>query len=754
MKRIRVYSLRTKFSDILKRIFIWFGILFSGYVLIFSNSSNFLTDVVNEAKSWKISQQTLYAEVNKVPDTQTVIWPVKQVVDLSYKSLQKYWISYEQFKKTSWDKIPVGLKRDFPLYIGDYINKYKNITLKTCWDYFSNPEELNYFTFLRRVVRTIWTASYDWEKIWIRWSWTHAGVDIISSIWTPIYSISTWLVVEIKYSNKWFGNFVVVLYQVDGKYYEVFYAHLYKVLVKPGQIVGKWQKIALMWNSWNSTTPHLHFQINKLLSPLDTINWKASIWWYHNLSWVREYTVSPIEFVESHLDKNFYKNGDNFPKIKKQTSKKSQTHKIESDDLDLVAAISKQLEKKTKEIKTKAYIKNVSLSLIDNKVQVGHWFVIKLAVATGAGQIAIKPSNTNLQYQPDLISNPDKTTYTINVLARKEWVTTLTFTDGKSVRTYQIQIYNPATADIFGLQTNVTGFNLLEKTFVEVYPIDKFGRKLDKKLEWTFKVYFETGGKQTLPLTISSNWKLSFAITGKILWKSKLIVKWKNFVLRKNVVTDISKDYPYNGKYADDLAYLIKKWIVKWYKWKIMPNDKLSRRALLIIVWRSVLKVNYNQAKQEMLDYMKKHGRFFKDIDGTSYADPYIFIAWKKWIIKWENGYSLANTYVSKGELLTILERLFDIPAVADPLNVWTDLQGGDLKAVADTAKRYNLYLFKQFKAFNAGKLVTRLVAFETLYRFLTFENKPLQEHLVAPVTTKDQAKAQLQQAMQDIFDF
>jgi len=223
--------------------------------------------------------------------------------------------------------------------------------------------------------------------------------------------------------------------------------------------------------------------------------------------------------------------------------------------------------------------------------------------------------------------------------------------------------------------------------------------------------------------------------------------------LRKNVVTDIAKDYPYNGKYASDLAYLIKKWIVKWQDWKLMPNDYLSRRALLIIIWRSVLKVDYKEAKKQMQAWMKKHGRFFKDVDGKAYADPYIFIAWKKWIIKGENGYSLANTNVSKGELLTILERLFKITPIADPLNVWEDLKSWWLKAVADTAKRYGLYPFKQFKKFNSWEIVTRLIGFETLYRFLTFENVP-DSHLAAPIDWKQKVNVELQQAMKDIFDF
>jgi len=104
----------------------------------------------------------------QIPDSTKIIWPVEKVVDLSYKTLNKYHFTYEKYKHTNWKDIPEGMKRDFPLHINDYINKYKFITLKTCWNYFSDPEKLNYFTFMRRVVRTIWTAFYDWDKIWIR----------------------------------------------------------------------------------------------------------------------------------------------------------------------------------------------------------------------------------------------------------------------------------------------------------------------------------------------------------------------------------------------------------------------------------------------------------------------------------------------------------------------------------------------------------------------------------------------------------
>jgi hypothetical protein len=73
---------------------------------LFSNSNFLFSDIVNQVKSGKISSADLYKKAELLPNNDSVIWPVKQVVDLSYKSLQKYHFTYDEFKKTSWDKIP------------------------------------------------------------------------------------------------------------------------------------------------------------------------------------------------------------------------------------------------------------------------------------------------------------------------------------------------------------------------------------------------------------------------------------------------------------------------------------------------------------------------------------------------------------------------------------------------------------------------------------------------------------------------
>ena len=66
----------------------------------FLNSNFLFSDIVNQVKSGKISSADLYKKAELLPNNDSVIWPVKQVVDLTYKSLQKYHFTYDEFKKT------------------------------------------------------------------------------------------------------------------------------------------------------------------------------------------------------------------------------------------------------------------------------------------------------------------------------------------------------------------------------------------------------------------------------------------------------------------------------------------------------------------------------------------------------------------------------------------------------------------------------------------------------------------------------
>jgi len=848
MKNIKNYSIRRNVKKYIFMKTVFFTLILFFLTIFFNMSSQkLLTDILI---NWKISQSELYKKATQLTFNWT-IWPVKQITDLSYKSLERDWLTYKKLRWRTWNNVPKDLKVNFPKKVSSYIKKYQNITLKTAWNVFSNPEELNKFTFMRRIIRTIWTADYDSKLIWKKWTWTHAWVDIIWNVWTPVYSIANWLVIEIKHSQKYFWNFIWILYKVNGKYYMWLYWHLHSISsnIKVGDFVDKWTLIWEIWKSWNAFWAHLHFQINKVFTLQDIVNNKAMIWRYHNLAWVIAYTVDPINFVEKYYKplNNFHYsakewNLDNllsspvviktykFNKVIKNwfypwyctrfvavqkfpyISKNLQSHpwlwnanewyqnaqkagynvwkqpkvwaiivytgsayskywhvwiveqvktnslivkwmnlawkyivsereipinnniygyiyyypnKRQSLEWDNFISLNKKnkiVNKKHKIVnKKQAYIKYINLWLIDNKIQLWHWFTIKLVVYTWDWQISIIPSNSNLSFGSSIIQNPDKSSYNINVLATKLWITKLKISDGKSVREYVVNIYKNNYNNVFWIKWEVSWLNLLSSSKLTIYPINRYWKIINNKLNWLFKIYVEKNWQRKLINTLQINWNKWFLyIRWDFIWTWKLIIKSSKYYLVKNIITNISKDYKYNWKYAKDLYVLIKSNIIKWQDGKIFPYQNITRNALVAILWRSVLKVNYKKAKIQMLTYLKTKWRFFKDINGTSYFDPYIFVAWKKWILHWDKWYSLANQYVSKAWLLTIYTRLFKIPTKENNLNVWNDLkENNPLKAIWDTCKKYWLYPFKSYTNFNAWEHITRLIAFETLKRFM-----------------------------------
>jgi len=747
MKNIKVYSIRPiklKKISIKALVFTWILMLLSFFWL--SNNFNLLTNILQNTK---ISKSQLLTKAEKIKFDGTT-WPVKEIVDYNYKNIALAWLTYEDLRKKNFDDVDYNLKTTFPTSWIDYMRKYKNITLKTCWDVFTDPEQLANFTFRRRILRATWTASYDSKNIWIKNTWTHAGIDIVSNVWTPIYSIANWLIIQIKKSNKWFWNLVSVLYKKDNKYYVWFYGHLHSInsSLKVWNFIKKWDRIWTIWKSWNSFWAHLHFQINKVDKLENILNWKDTEWLFKNLEELKKHTIDPIPFIENNYSS---KKWDDLWILDKDTKK---TNIVP--DTKLVVNTIKNTENKkfyAKETTEKASIKNININLIDNKIQKWYSFTMKINVNPWMWKIAIVPSNTNLSFHPDIIENPSKKTYIINFFAVKEWNTTLKVYDWQSERKYDIKVYKASSEKIFWINAKLQkNLNLLSEEEVIIYPTNKFWQKINIPLKWKFDIYIlKNWIKKLVKSVILDSVNNKVFIKWNIIWNAKLIIENKKYYLKKNIIIDVAKDYPYNWKYADSMYNLIVKWIIKWDKWYLYPNRNITRREFMIILWRSVLKTDYKKAKIEMQNYIKTKGKFFKDINWKYYADPYIYDAWKKWIIRWYKWYSLANTYVKKWELLLILTRLFKIKLIKNSLNVWTDLKSGEFKYVADTAKQYDLYPFENLKTFWAWEKVTRLIAFETLERFLEFKNDDF--HASANIDTTN-PEVWLNKVMKDIFDF
>lgn len=85
----------------------------------------------------------------------------------------------------------------------------------------------------------------------------HEGVDFVADPGTRIVASAGGIVVSAEYHSA-YGNLI----EIDhGNEFSTRYAHLSKILVKPGQIVKRGQNIGASGNTGRSTGPHLHFEV-------------------------------------------------------------------------------------------------------------------------------------------------------------------------------------------------------------------------------------------------------------------------------------------------------------------------------------------------------------------------------------------------------------------------------------------------------------------------------------------------------------
>lgn len=99
----------------------------------------------------------------------------------------------------------------------------------------------------------------------------HDGLDIGVPEGAEIFAVSGGLIKSVGKSNS-FGNFI--LYKTNNGY-EIFNAHLKKILVKENDTIKQNQVIGLAGKSGFATGPHLHYSIkreNKFLDPIDFVD--------------------------------------------------------------------------------------------------------------------------------------------------------------------------------------------------------------------------------------------------------------------------------------------------------------------------------------------------------------------------------------------------------------------------------------------------------------------------------------------------
>lgn len=114
----------------------------------------------------------------------------------------------------------------------------------------------------------VWPV-YGWLSQSYRYD--HRAIDIAAPQGTPVTAADRGVVLRAGWNNQGYGQFVIIDHQID---YVTLYAHLDRVLVKEGEVVGQGQVIGTVGSTGNSTGPHLHFEIRdfgRLTNPLEML---------------------------------------------------------------------------------------------------------------------------------------------------------------------------------------------------------------------------------------------------------------------------------------------------------------------------------------------------------------------------------------------------------------------------------------------------------------------------------------------------
>jgi murein DD-endopeptidase MepM/ murein hydrolase activator NlpD len=111
---------------------------------------------------------------------------------------------------------------------------------------------------------------YGWLSQSYRYD--HRAIDVAATQGTPVTAADRGVVVRAGWNDQGYGRFVVIDHQID---YVTLYAHLDRILVAEGDIVGQGQVLGTVGSTGNSTGPHLHFEIRdfgRLSNPLELLS--------------------------------------------------------------------------------------------------------------------------------------------------------------------------------------------------------------------------------------------------------------------------------------------------------------------------------------------------------------------------------------------------------------------------------------------------------------------------------------------------
>jgi len=118
------------------------------------------------------------------------------------------------------------------------------------------------------------SGKFTWPVYgWLSQSYRfdHRALDVAANQGTPVTAADRGVVVRAGWNDQGYGRFVIIDHRID---YVTLYAHLDRILVSEGDVVGQGQVIGTVGSTGNSTGPHLHFEIRdfgRLVNPLELL---------------------------------------------------------------------------------------------------------------------------------------------------------------------------------------------------------------------------------------------------------------------------------------------------------------------------------------------------------------------------------------------------------------------------------------------------------------------------------------------------
>ena len=188
------------------------------------------------------------------------VMPVAKVPDWTH------WMNGQPDMTIHYDSIPNGALVDLPPYD---LGKMQFPDDKLVWGDESQTSIRN----TKITYPTVYLGDYEFDHQ--EGAGSHLGVDIKMPVGTPIHAIANGKVIKVSNQSSGFGHHVVIEHQNmpdpdnPGQRTTLYSAfnHMDRIDVVEGQNLLKGQVIGTSGNTGTSTTPHLHFQIDRDSAP-------------------------------------------------------------------------------------------------------------------------------------------------------------------------------------------------------------------------------------------------------------------------------------------------------------------------------------------------------------------------------------------------------------------------------------------------------------------------------------------------------